>query len=40
VGEEGGGGRSRIHGSTISLRFVGITLRVLRLEISEWILIP
>jgi hypothetical protein len=29
--------RSRIHESTISLRFLGIILRSLRLEVSVWI---
>jgi hypothetical protein len=29
--------RSRIHERTISLRFLGIILRVLRLEVSVWI---
>jgi hypothetical protein len=36
----GGGGRlprSRIHERTVSLRFLGIILRVLRLEVSVWI---
>jgi hypothetical protein len=29
--------RSRIHERTITLRFLGITLKVLRLEVSVWI---